>query len=60
MYQHYGAKWNGSSKGILAFEAGVFRPTFDVGEEDTTVVYEFTRQICEYRLHGYFERKGQA
>ena len=51
---------SGSSKGMLAFEAGVFRPTFDVGEEDTAVVYEFTRQICEYRLQGYFERKGQA
>ena len=35
-------KWSGSSKGMLAFEAGVFRPTFDVGEEDAAVVYEFT------------------
>ena len=50
-------KWSGSSKGMLQFQKGVFGPTFDVGAEDEGIVYDFTKQICEYRLQGYFERK---
>ncbi len=51
--------WSGSSKGMLTFEGGVFAPNFDVGEEDQQTVYEFTRWICEYRLHCYFERRNK-
>ncbi|MFS0781235.1 DEAD/DEAH box helicase family protein [Bacillus sp. 1P06AnD] len=50
-------KWSGSSKGMLKSEDGVFVPNLDVSEEDQQSVYEFTRWICEYRLHSYFERK---
>lgn len=51
-------KWSGSSKGIITFENGLFELNFDVGEEDEEILYDFTKQICEYRLQGYFERKG--
>lgn len=51
-------KWSGRSKGMIGFEGGAFKLKFDVGEEDQEVVYCFTKEICDYRLHGYFERKG--
>ncbi len=50
-------KWSGSSKGLLSFEDGVFKMEFDVAEEHNEVLYEWTKEICEYRLHAYFERK---
>ncbi|WP_216830318.1 DEAD/DEAH box helicase family protein [Alkalihalobacterium elongatum] len=50
-------KWSGTSKGLLSFEDGVFKMEFDVAEEHNEVLYEWTKEICEYRLHAYFERK---
>ena len=52
-------KWSGSSKGMITFEEGVFALTFDIGEEDAGIMYAFTKEICEYRLQGYFERKDR-
>lgn len=51
-------KWSGSSKGLIAFENDVFRLTFGIAEEDREMLYHWTKEICEYRLHQYFERKG--
>lgn len=53
------AKWAGSSKGLVSFEDGLFRLTFDVRSGDTAKLHEWTKEICEYRLHSYFERKGR-
>lgn len=53
-------KWSGSSKGLLSFENGIFSLQ-DMTEEDestSTLLYEWTREICLYRLHAYFERKA--
>ena len=50
-------KWSGSSKGLLTFKDKVFGLGFDVAEEAAGGLYEWTREICAYRLHGYFERK---
>ncbi|MBU9723817.1 MULTISPECIES: DEAD/DEAH box helicase family protein [Bacillaceae] len=52
------SKWSGSSKGLLTFEGGVFRPAFDVEPGHNETLYEWTKEICEYRLHRYFERKS--
>ncbi|WP_407270375.1 DEAD/DEAH box helicase family protein [Radiobacillus sp. PE A8.2] len=51
-------KWSGSSKGVTVFEDGEFGLGVDVDGEDLGMLYEMTREICEYRLHWYFERKG--
>ncbi|MBM7571695.1 DEAD/DEAH box helicase family protein [Aquibacillus albus] len=51
-------KWSGSSKGITTFEDGRFGLGFDVDEADGTILYRLTKEICKYRLHAYFERKG--
>ncbi|WP_202076530.1 DEAD/DEAH box helicase family protein [Caldalkalibacillus salinus] len=51
-------KWSGSSKGLVTFEDGLFKINIDVKYEDLEVVHNWTQQICEYRLHAHFERKG--
>lgn len=52
-------KWSGSSKGLLSYEDGIFKPTFDVVEEHNETLCKWTKEICEYRLHRYFERKSR-
>ncbi|KYD30071.1 hypothetical protein B4110_2224 [Parageobacillus toebii] len=50
-------KWSGSSNGLLSFDNNVFSLTFSIGPEDEEILYQWTKEICEYRLHVYFERK---
>lgn len=49
-------KWTGD---LVEFKDGNFRFTFDVLPEDEEIVFEWTKQICEYRLHVHFERKAK-
>lgn len=52
-------KWSGSSKGLISFGDGVFKIEFDVIEEHKEKLFEWAHEICEYRLHSYFERKDK-
>ncbi|NNU90502.1 DEAD/DEAH box helicase family protein [Anoxybacillus sp. CHMUD] len=51
-------KWSGSSNGLVSFANNIFSLTFPIAPEDEHMLYEWTQQICEYRLHVYFERRG--
>ncbi|WP_163150679.1 DEAD/DEAH box helicase family protein [Anoxybacillus sp. MB8] len=51
-------KWSGSSNGLISFENNVFSLTFSIAPEDEHILYKWTQEICEYRLHVYFERRG--
>lgn len=51
-------KWSGSSNGLVSFANNIFSLTFSIAPEDEHMLYEWTREICEYRLHVYFERKS--
>ncbi|QQE80525.1 DEAD/DEAH box helicase family protein [Alicyclobacillus sp. SO9] len=53
------AKWARSSKGLVTFEGGIFRLAFEVKSDDRLLLHKWTLQVCEYRLHWYFERKAQ-
>ncbi|MFC3885567.1 DEAD/DEAH box helicase family protein [Bacillus songklensis] len=53
-------KWSGSSKGLISFEDGQFIIHLDIDEQDQEILYEWTKEICEYRLHQYFERKAET
>lgn len=53
------SKWSGSSKGLISYEEDIFSLNFDVKPEDQRVLFEMTRDICEYRLHYHFERKAK-
>lgn len=50
-------KWSGSSKGLVIFNEGEFSFNLSVNENDELQLYRWTKEICEYRLHGYFEKK---
>lgn len=53
-------KWSGSSKGLVEFKGNQFRLTFEIDKAHWDILYRFTKEICEYRLHEYFERKGKG
>ena len=52
-------KWSGSSNGLIAFESDIFQLKFDILEEDQEILVQWTKEVCEYRLHQYFERRDQ-
>ncbi|MFS0862050.1 DEAD/DEAH box helicase family protein [Fredinandcohnia sp. 179-A 10B2 NHS] len=52
-------KWSGSSKGLVTFSENQFAFAFDILEEDQEILFKWTQEICEYRLHYHFERKAK-
>ncbi|WP_206023646.1 hypothetical protein [Saccharibacillus alkalitolerans] len=54
------SKWAGAKGSQVEFADGKFRLAFDVAEEDRELLYRWTREICEYRLHVHFERRAQT
>ncbi|ESU73391.1 DNA helicase [Geobacillus thermopakistaniensis] len=51
-------KWSGSSNGLISFANNVFALQFAIENEHEEILHNWTKEICEYRLHVYFERKG--
>ncbi|SMQ78400.1 Superfamily II DNA or RNA helicase [Bacillus sp. OV166] len=51
-------KWSGSSKGLITFENDIFTLNIEVLNEHETTLFNWTQEICEYRLHYHFERKS--
>lgn len=52
-------KWSGSSKGLISFENEIFNLKFDVVPENQQILFDWTKEVCEYRLHYHFERKAK-
>ena len=50
-------KWSGSSKSLFVFEGGVFGTQIKIEEQHEVILFGWVRNICEYRLHWYFEKK---
>ena len=53
-------KWSGSSKGLALFEDNKF--FFELGDvalHKQETLFNWTKEICEYRLHQHFERKSK-
>ena len=51
-------KWSGSSKGMISFDQNEFTPNIQIDKEDEVINFNWTKEICEYRLHYHFERKA--
>jgi type I site-specific restriction endonuclease len=51
------SKWSGSSKGLIGFEDNLFTVHLEVEREEEELLYEFTREVCEYRLQYFFQRR---
>jgi len=51
-------KWSQSSKGQVTFANGIFtiESLSDVDKRELDILYEWTHEICLYRLHAYFEK----
>lgn len=52
-------KWSQSSKGLISFDNNKFALQMNVEKKDEYVLYHWTKEICEYRLHYHFERKSK-
>ena len=52
-------KWSGSSKGKITFENRELALNFDIAASVNEIVYKWTQEICEFRLHWYFEKKSK-
>lgn len=53
------SKWSGSAKaGLVSFDEEIFKLNLNPSEDENKVIYIWTKEIAEYRLHGYFERKS--
>jgi superfamily II DNA or RNA helicase/HKD family nuclease len=50
--------WSSSSKGLISYEKDEFKLNFDVALDDEEILYNWTKEVCEYRLHYHFERKA--
>jgi len=50
-------KWSGSSKGLLYFEDGKFSFNIEIEPEMQEMIYDWVKEICEFRLNRYFARK---
>ncbi|TAA73393.1 DEAD/DEAH box helicase family protein [Planococcus salinarum] len=52
-------KWSGSAKdGLVSFEESVFKLNLNLSKAENQILYSWSQEIAEYRLHGYFERKS--
>ncbi|MBT2582818.1 DEAD/DEAH box helicase family protein [Planococcus sp. ISL-109] len=53
-------KWSGSAKGgLVTFEDGLFSFNLSSKDANQRILYDWTKEIAEYRLHAYFERKAE-
>ncbi|MFC4713428.1 DEAD/DEAH box helicase family protein [Planococcus dechangensis] len=53
-------KWSGSAKdSLVAFDSGRFSLNLMPNDEHQRILYEWTHEIADYRLHAYFERKAE-
>ncbi|KGR78963.1 DEAD/DEAH box helicase family protein [Ureibacillus manganicus] len=52
-------KWSGSSKGLVAFRNKEFAFEIEVPTEMESILFHWVTEICDYRLHRYFERKAR-
>lgn len=54
------SKWGGAKGSMTRFEDGVFSLNIQVHDDaERNLLYRWTREICLYRLHAYFERGVQ-
>lgn len=51
-------KWVDKNNDLVTFEGGYFSINFSIDVMVEKILHEMTKQICDYRLGYYFERKG--
>lgn len=51
--------WNRGEDGLTDFSDGTFKINFEVSDEDKEILFNWTKEIAEYRLHVHFERRAK-
>lgn len=51
--------WDRGPEGLTSYEGGIFNINFDIVPGDEELLYKWTKEIAEYRLHYHFERKAK-
>ncbi|MGG3449629.1 DEAD/DEAH box helicase family protein [Domibacillus aminovorans] len=51
--------WSGSSNGLVMFDGELFKVDVNIEEREKEIIFEWTKEICKYRLHWHFERKAK-
>lgn len=49
------SKWVGDDE-LVSFDGKIFTIEFSIAKEDEEILYEMTKQICDYRLYAYFRK----
>ncbi|TYS18490.1 DNA helicase [Rossellomorea vietnamensis] len=49
--------WSGSSKGLITLEDNKFDVQVLPEEQEKNLLYQFTKEVCQYRLHYFFQRR---
>jgi len=52
-------KWAGSSKGLVNFADKKFQFNIDIPQQMEPILFSWVNEICNYRLHRYFEKKAK-
>ncbi len=50
-------KWTTGKDNLASFNDNTFRFNIDMKDNDKQILYDMTQQICEYKMHTYFERR---
>jgi superfamily II DNA or RNA helicase/HKD family nuclease len=53
------SRWNSKVYQLTNFDNEVFSLNLNILPEDEEIVYNWTKEICEYRLHYHFERNAK-
>ena len=50
-------KWSEDAKtGLVTFDEGLFTIDLNAGQSESPLLYEWTKQIAEYRLQNHFKK----
>lgn len=52
--------WAKSSNRQVTYSNEEFMVGFQIREGDQEILYKWTKEICEYRLNTYFERRSNT
>ncbi|MGN7454876.1 DEAD/DEAH box helicase family protein [Paenibacillus pasadenensis] len=53
------SKWSGSSKGLAFLDERGFGFNLEIAPKEREILHRWAREIAEYRLHAYFEKKAR-
>lgn len=53
------SKWSGGSQGWVTFAENRFAINLTLTPKEREALYHMTKEICDYRLHQHFVRRGE-